>query len=85
MTHYYKSEVLEYLKNFEIQVEIVDCGIKESEKAKEFLKLGMHKLDAIHAANAFLSKCDFIATFNVQDFKAVEGLISAKTPSELIE
>ena len=82
--HYEKKQVLEFFESFGIKAELVECGSKEIGKAKEFLRKGMHWLDALHAAIAISAKCDFIASFNVSDFKIIEGLIPARMPLELI-
>jgi len=84
VVHYSKDLTLESFKELEIETEILKIENRDTEKASELRKKGMHKADALHATLAINSKCDVLLTFNKKHFELVQHLIEIKEPGELI-
>ncbi|MFH1256875.1 MAG: PIN domain-containing protein [Candidatus Diapherotrites archaeon] len=83
--HYSKSMVGEFFKDYKISTEFIETTKIEKKLAPEFFKKGLHAGDALHAAFAINSKCDFLLTFNIKDFKRLENRIKLREPKELVE
>jgi len=79
--HLNKEEVIDYFSDLGLNVEIIP-NPKKTIRTSDFMKMGLHHLDAVHAALARKGKCDCIVTFNKKDFDKIKGLIPVFEPSD---
>ena len=78
-----KKEVVDYIVNFGVLIELILLS-EQTVDTGEFTLKGLHHLDAIHAALAKAVKCDCIVTFNKKDFDKINDLIPVFEPSDLL-
>lgn len=79
-TLFERNEVLKYLQELSVNVEIFKA------KKKPFLKnieeKGVHYPDSLHVGLALQANCDCIVTFNTKDFEVVSNMIKIKDPAD---
>lgn len=74
-----KKEILAQFTNLGVIVEILP-NPEKTIRTSDFIKRGLHHLDAVHAALAITGKCDCIVTFNKKDFDKINDLIPVFQP-----
>ena len=77
-----KEEIIAYIKNMGVTIEIIMPKSEHAIHIREFMKRGLHRLDSMHAAFARLGKCNCIVTFNKKDFDKIKDLIPVFEPSD---
>lgn len=80
-TNLSENDVVSYLSEIGVIVELV-CFDKQEINPDCFIRMGIHKADALHAAIAAEAKCDCIVTFNLKDFEKAKKYIKSVAPAE---
>ena len=76
------ADIKETLESFACSVEYIDA-LPETQLVEAFIKKGIHRSDAMHAALAVKSKCTTFVTFNIKDFRPLQALMRVCEPHEL--
>lgn len=79
-----KEEVLEFVGQYNLKVELIEATEKDYAKSKEFLKIKIHYPDSLHLAMALRANCNAIVTWNIDDFENAQDLIEIKQPTDFI-
>lgn len=82
--YYSAQEVFQF---FEVRdINFITVGLLPEDKlvARGFVSMGMHFIDALHAAVALRTKSDFLVTWNERDFQAVTDKIKVANPSHFV-